>query len=217
VTTLAEAAPVLHFSAGDAAVYRGAAVPTLRLPLHASAPGATVRGLALSIDVRIAAQRRRYRPSECERLAEIFGTPEQWARSIGSVPWTRATVNVPAFEGARDVDVLLPCSYDFEVAAAKYLAALDDGDIPVDVVITGNAYFADAGGRLQIAKLPWDADVPARIPVALWREAVDAVFAGTGWVRLDRALLQRLQGYRSRHGHGDWDATLASLLDGAGA
>ncbi len=210
--TLADAPPALRFSVGGVEALRGAAVPTLQLSVRADAGGAAVRGLALNADVRIAAQRRRYGADESARLAELFGTPEQWARSIGSLPWVRTAVNVPAFENEADFDVLLPCSYDFEVAATKYLTALGDGVIPIDVVLTGSVFYAAADGRLQMTKLPWDSELTARVPLPAWREAVDSAFPDSGWLRLDRALLQRLQAYRSRAAFTDWNATIDALL-----
>ena len=44
-----------------------------------------------------------------------------------------ATVSlmVPSFTGSCELDLPVPCTYDFEVAASKYLHALGDGEVPL--------------------------------------------------------------------------------------
>jgi Family of unknown function (DUF6084) len=205
-------APCLRFTALGAEAMRSAVVPTLRLRLAIETDDArSIRGVALNVQVAIAAERRRYDAAETERLGELFGSPEQWSRSLGPVPWTRSTANVPAFDRRTNVDVVLPCSYDFEIAAAKYLAALAGGEIPVTVQFSGNVFYDD-GGRLQIAMIPWDAEASLRIPLALWHEAVDAAFPDSAWLRVRRETFGRLQAYRSRSAFVDWDAMFAALL-----
>jgi hypothetical protein len=207
------AAPRLRFTVRGADPLRSAAVPTLRLRLAVETDEEReIRGLGLNVRVSIAAERRRYRPRESERLGELFGPVDLWSRSLGSLLWTQTALNVAAFTRATEIDLSLPCTYDFEVVAAKYLAALEDGEIPIEVLFTGNVFYAGADGRLQIAMIPWDSEASLRLPVSVWRAAVDAAFPESGWVRVRRDLLARLQAYRSRRGLTGWDETLAALL-----
>jgi len=209
----ASAPPAVRFSIAGVDALHESALPTLRMRLRAEPPaGATILGLALAVRVRIAADRRRYDDAERERLGELFGAPEQWTRSLGGVPWTEASVNVPRFTSPATIDVPLPCTYDFEVASAKYLAALGDGAIPVDVLLTGTMYYAADDGRLQAVRLPWDTDLTTRVPVATWRAAIDAAFPDAAWLRLRRGTFAALQAYRSRHAFTSWEETFASLL-----
>jgi hypothetical protein len=171
-----------------------------------------VRAVGLSVQVRIAAERRRYDDVEAQRLIELFGQPSEWARSLGGIPWIHASHNIGPLEQSTSVDVLLPCSYDFDVAASKYLAALEIGDIPVDVLFSGNVFYNDADGRLKTVRIPWDREVAFRIPVSVWRAAVDAAFPGTAWVRVSRATFERLHAFRSRNGLTEWDQTFEALL-----
>lgn len=207
------AAPALRFAALGAQARRDCAVPTLALALRIEAEGPyAIRAIGLDVEVRIAAERRRYAAAETARLGELFGAPSEWSRSLGPVPWTRATLNVGPFAETTTLDVALPCSYDFEVTAAKYLAALDDGEIPVDVLFGGNVFYAGADGRLQTARIPWASEAALRIPVAAWREAVEAAFPEAAWLRVGRETLARLQAYRSRRAFVRWDETLEALL-----
>lgn len=207
------AVPALRFTLEDIVPLRAAA-PTLRMRVRlAAGDGVRVRGVGLNVDVRIAAERRRYAAGERDRLRELFGAPADWASSLGPIPWLRAGVHVPPFDGATTIDVPLPCGYDFDLVADKYATALDGGEIPVDVGFTGTLFYDGPGGRLQTAKIPWDSELSARVPLSTWRDAVDASCGSEAWLRLDRDVLQRLQTYRSRGGFATWDQAFASLLE----
>jgi hypothetical protein len=210
--TVAAAPPIVRFRIDTVEAWRGHAVPTLRLRLFAEADDArAIRSLALGVRVRIAAERRRYDGGERERLGELFGTPDQWSRSLGGVPWTETALNVP-FEPGAPIDVPLPCTYDFEVASAKYLAALVGGEIPIDVLLSGAIFYAASDGRLQTARIPWDGDLSARVPLRAWREAVDAAFPDSAWLRIARETFGALQAFRSRRTLTSWDEVMAALL-----
>ena len=55
-------------------------------------------------------------------------------------PWS------PGFTGQHRVELPVPCTYDFEVAAAKYLHALDDGEIPLLFLFSGTVFAKGDGG-----------------------------------------------------------------------
>lgn len=211
------AAPALRFTLEEIVPLRAAA-PTLRMRVRlATDDGVRVRGVGLNVDVRIAAERRRYAAGERDRLRELFGAPSDWASSLGPIPWLRAAVHVPPFDGAAIVDVPLPCGYDFDLVADKYATALDGGEIPVDVGFTGTLFYDGADGRLQTVKIPWDSELSARVPLSVWREAVTAAFGSDAWLRVGRDVLQQLQSFRSQGGFATWDQTFSSLLERAEA
>lgn len=208
------AMPHLQFGVRGVEAAMDAATPSLLATLSIAAePGVSVLGLALNLDVRIAAERRRYTDTERGRLRELFGSDGDWDRSIGPIVWTRGTINVPAFENTIDATVVLPCGYEFDMVAVKYATALEDGFIPVEMLPTGTVFYR-GGDRMLAGKLPWDTEIAFRIDVSTWRAAVDAVFDGTAWLRLDERLLRRLQTFRARHGLTTWDATVEALLLG---
>ena len=41
------------------------------------------------------------------------------------------STTVQGFTGTTDVDLPLPCSYDFDVVGSRYLHALGDGSVPL--------------------------------------------------------------------------------------
>ena len=193
-----------------------AAAPTLRLSVAIEVgDGIAVRGATVAVRVRIAAQRRRYEPAEADLLRELFGPPTDFGRSLRPLPWTETTVAVAPFDGLTVVDVALPCTYDFEVVAAKYFAALAGGEVPIEALFSGTLLYDAPDGRLQVARIAWDSEATTLMPVAVWRQAVETAFPGTAWLRLDRRVFARLHEHRARAGYSTWEQTLQALLDGS--
>ena len=210
--------PRFAFAVQDAGVHDGTAVPALRLAVRIErAGGGPVRSIALQAQVRIAAPRRGYDRAAQERLVEVFGPPEQWGRTLRSLLWTQTTVMVGPFQDTTVVGVLLPCTYDFDVAAAKYLDALRDGDIPLELLFSGSVFAAAPDGRLAVTQIASDAEASYALPVRLWREAMARTFGDAPWVRLPRDTFDRLYAYRASRVLGTWEAAVESLLREAGA
>ena len=110
----------------------------------------------LRCQVRIEPARRRYTPAEKERLLDLFGTPERWGQTLRPMLWTHVSAVVPPFEGEAVVDLPVPCSFDFSLAATKYFAALDGGEIPLCFLFSGTIFYEAADGGLQVAQIPWE-------------------------------------------------------------
>ena len=108
----------------------------------------------------------------------------------------------------------MPLSYDIEVAAHKYLAGLEDGIVPLLLLFSGTI-FSGSPGTISVMPVPWHKEAQVRMPVSVWREAMDAHFPGQAWLRLDRQVYDRLAAYRGRRGQVGWDATVTSLLEEA--
>ena len=108
--------------------------------------GLRIQALALRAQVRIEPQRRRYSSDESERLVELFGQPAQWGESLRPFLWTQVATVVGSFRGTSEVELALPCTYDFEVSAARYLHGLDDGDIPLVLLFNGTIFRTGPGG-----------------------------------------------------------------------
>ena len=73
---------------------------------------------------------------------------------------------VPPFEGAVSPRLCVPCSYDFDVAADKYLHAVRKGGIPLEFLFSGSLFYADASGALRTVRLPWDRECRFTMPAA---------------------------------------------------
>ncbi len=189
-----------------------AAVPTLRLRLRITeTDGAGVHTIALRCQVRIEAQRRRYSAAEADRLLELFGEPGRWGDTLKPLHFANLMVTVPGFDGSVEVDLAVPCTYDFEVAATKYFHALDDGEIPLLLLFSGTV-FAKAGSGFAVTQVPWHKEAAYRLPVRVWREVMDLYFPDSGWIRLRRETLDALQRYKATQAMTSWDEALAALL-----
>jgi hypothetical protein len=207
-------APELEFSVNDGGVLEHAAVPTLRFGVQIGTVGAAaqVRSVALNVEVRIAATRRRYVEGERERLVDLFGQPEEWGRNLKTLHWTSLTVQVPSFTGTTEIELPITCTYDLEVSASRYFDALDDGEVPLEFLFSGTVFYTGADGRLQVGRIGWDKDADYRLPVTAWREMIDRYFPDSGWLRLRRAEFDRLVAYKVRHTLVSWEQVVDKLL-----
>ncbi|HEX4717576.1 MAG TPA: DUF6084 family protein [Thermoleophilaceae bacterium] len=210
------AAPSLAFAIDNARAVEYAAVATLAFDLRVSSTR-PVRALQLDVQLQIAARRRSYDEPEQERLWELFGTPDRWSDTLRTLPWLRASLAVPPFAGETLIELPVVCTYDLEVTAARYFAALVDGVVPLEFLFSGAVFYADDGGRLQMVRIDWDSEAQYRMPVAVWRAAIDRHFPDSAWLRLGREPFDRLQGYKARRGLLTIDEAVELLLDEAGA
>ena len=213
---MAGAVPDLAFAVTDAGRLEHAAAPTVRFRLRVASGGAAVRAILLDVQVRIAATRRAYPRTADDRLFELFGAREDWGTTVRSLLWTRTTLSVPPFTGETEVDVLVPCTYDLDVAATRYIDALGDGDVPLEFLFSGTVFYSGEDGRLQTALLSWDLEAAYRLPVAVWRDTMDHHFRDSTWLRLDRASHDRLVAYKSRRALPTWADVVEELLPPAG-
>ena len=206
--------PELAFSVVDASPVDHAAAPALRFGVRVEARGGEeVRSILLHTQVQIAARRRRYDADSEERLFELFGEPARWGTTLRTLAWTQQTQVVPPFTGDATVDVQVPCTYDFDVTATRYLASLDGGEVPLELLFSGTLFYAASDGRLQTARIAWDREAEYRMPVSVWRETMERHFGGTGWIRLRSETLERLHAYRSSNALKSFDEALDALLE----
>jgi Family of unknown function (DUF6084) len=213
--TLAEPtrATELSFGVEGAAPLPYAAVPTLAFRLRVETAGsAEIRSVLLDTQIQIAARLRSYRASEQERLHDLFGTPDRWRDTLRTLPWTRLTVVVPPFRGGTVVELPVVCTYDLEVSAASYFAALEGGEVPLELLFSGTVFYSGADGRLQAERIAWTKEATYSLPVSAWREAMDRHFPGSAWLRLSRETYDRLRAYRARNAFPGWDDAMNALL-----
>ena len=211
--TPAGAAPELAFAVTGAAPVEHAAAPTLRFGLRiGTLGGEPVRSVLLDCQLQIAARRRAYDDAARTKLFELFGPAQAWGQTLRTLLWTRTTLVVPAFSGSTTVDLDVPCSYDLDVVASRYLDALADGTVPLELLFSGSLFYSGADGRLQTVRIPWEREAAYDLPVAVWRETMDRHFRGTAWLRLGKERFDRLAAYKAAHALPTWDAAIDALL-----
>ena len=189
-----------------------AATPSLTFQLAITErSGVKVHAIALRCQIRIEPHRRRYSAAEAERLHDLFGDPSRWAETVKPIQLAAVSVMVPGFTAVTEVDLPVPCTYDLEVSSARYLHGLDDGTIPLILLFSGTVFVATEAG-FSVELVPWSAEATYRMPVATWRELVDAHFPGRAWLPCGRDTLDALSAFKARHALPTWDATLNALL-----
>ena len=213
VAASAGAVPELGFTVLGCEPLRHAAAPSLRFSLAIDAQGAAVRSVMLDVQLRIAATQRGYSEAEQAQLGDLFGEAHRWGDTLRNLLWTQATLVVPPFDGSTVVDLIVPCTYDFDVAAAKYLAGLHDGDIPLELLFSGTVFYVSAAGAIQINRISWNAEAAHRLPVRVWRETMDHYFPNAAWLRLHRDAFERLVAFRARNALTSWEAVVDALLE----
>ena len=206
----------LVFDCVDAQPDRYAAVPTLQLKLRISeTTGAQVHAIALRCQIRIEPQRRRYSPQEADGLLELFGEPPRWGDTLKPMQFATVSLMVPSFTGSTEIDLPVPCTYDFEVAASKYLHALGDGEVPLLLLFSGTVFTKGLSG-FSVGQVPWHKEATYRLPVTVWREIMDRFFPGAGWIRVRRDTLDALQRFKAVRALPTWDDALEALFKEAG-
>ena len=203
----------LNFRVECADVLEFAAVPTLLFKLRIETlESEPVCAVTLRTQIRIAATQRTYKPAEQARLANVFGEPQHWATTLQSLLWMHTTVQVPSFSERTVVDMLVPCTYDFEVVSAKYLYALEDGEIPLEFLFSGTIFYRSREGMLQVVQIPWEKEAQFRLPIRLWQQMMAHYFPNSVWLRLHKDTFDRLHSYQVQQGLPTWEAALERLL-----
>ncbi|HEX3466400.1 MAG TPA: DUF6084 family protein [Candidatus Elarobacter sp.] len=201
----------LSFAVSGARPEPYAVSPQLALRMRvAEASGVPVYAIALRAQVQIEPQRRRYAVEESERLTELFGGPERYGQTLRTMLWTHVSATVLAFEGETEFDLVVPCSYDFAVAANAYLSALEDGEIPIVVQLSGTVFVRGENG-VAAELVPWTCEARYRLPVAVYRATMEAHFPNSAWIRIDRDTFDELYRFKREGGFPTWEAAFAQL------
>ncbi|AEU38496.1 DUF6084 family protein [Granulicella mallensis] len=206
--------PELQFQIEGAEAVKHAATPLLALKLRitnlpASEP---IHTLTLKCQVQIEPAKRRYLPPEQEKLADLFGEPSRWSRTVKPLHWMNTSVAVQGFTGSVLVDLELPCTFDFNVASTKYFHALEAGDIPLCVMFSGTVFYQSQQETLQVAQIPWDREAYFKLPVSIWKEMMDAHFPNSAWLSLRRDTFEQLYDYKVRNGLPTWEQAIERLI-----
>lgn len=192
------------------------AAPTLLFTGHVSeTSGREVYAVALTAQVMIDPARRSYDEATRERLVELFGEPERWGATTHSFLWAELSVLVGSFTGATTFRLPMPCNYDLEIAATKYLHSVPGGEVPLSFHFTGTIFYRGESDRLQIVKVPWDCSARFGMPASVWRAMIEEHYPNGGWIRLSDETLERLGRHKAGTGHPTFDATVSDLLGGA--
>ncbi|HEY3838664.1 MAG TPA: DUF6084 family protein [Bryobacteraceae bacterium] len=206
--------PDLSFRVESARPVEFAASPMIAFSLEVrnSDPEELIHSVALRAQVQLEVTRRQYSQDEQERLLDLFGEPSRWAHTLRSMLWANVGMTVPPFHKSTVVDLQVPCTFDFNVAATKYFDGLAQGEVPLCFLFSGTIFHSGEKG-LKAAPIPWSKEALYRMPVSVWKEMMDAYYPNTAWLGLRRDVFDRLNRYKTRAGLPTWEMALERLLD----
>jgi Family of unknown function (DUF6084) len=201
-----------HVEGAEAASF--SATPTIAFKLRITNvnSGEAIHSVALRCQIQVEVTRRRYAPEEQQKLRDLFGETDRWSQTLRNILWTHAGVNVPAFDNATMVDLPVPCTFDFNVAATKYFHGLSDGEVPLCLMFSGSVFYSQDGGGMQVAPISWDKEARFRLPVKVWRDMMDTYYPNSAWLCLRRDVFERLYDYKVRNGIPTWEEALENML-----
>ena len=206
--------PDLDFRVEDASVIPFAAAPLLGFQVAIANSGdEPVFSVALRCQIRIEANRRRYSLADQENLVDLFGEPDRWAQTLRSLLWTNVTATAPEFTKATKIEVQVPCTFDFNVAATKYFHGLGSGDIPLCFLFSGSIFYNAGDGVARVAPIPWSKESRFLLPARTWRDLMDMYYPNSAWLRLRRDVFERLYLRKIQNGITSWEAVIESILD----
>lgn len=206
-----------EFSVVDVFAEPYAAAPqlTARLRIQETS-GETIHAIALRCQVRIEPQRRRYEEADESGLRALFGDRDRWIDTLKPFLWMQCSSMVQGFTNITEVDLALPCTYDFEVIGSRYLHAVGEGDIPIVFLFSGTVFTKGVKG-FGVVQVPWDCEASYQLPVQVWQQMIASYYPHTGWIRLDHDVLTGLAEFKAQHGLTTWEETIQSLLATRGA
>lgn len=206
--------PELSFQVEKAEPQRFTISPTLlfKLRIRNSVPNETIHSVALRCQIQLEVTRRQYSPKDQNHLQDLFGTQERWAQTLKPMLWTHASVVASAFTGDTVVDLPVPCTFDFNVAATKYFHGLEDGDVPLNFLFSGSVFYAGEDQKLQVSPIPWDKEARFRLPVKSWHDMMEIYYPNSAWLCLRRDIFERFYQYKVEHGIPTWEQALEKML-----
>src|SRR5580693_6619620 len=143
--------PDLEFRINGASVVPHSASPLLALQMEiGNSGGEPIHTVVLRCQIQIETTRRKYNEGDPHHLLDLFGEPERWGQTMRSMLWTHTGLVVPQFIGKTVVDLPVPCTFDFNVAATKYFYALEDGEVPLCLLFSGTIFYVSDEGYMQV-------------------------------------------------------------------
>jgi hypothetical protein len=204
--------PELSFRVLHALAVPHSAAPAVALGLEVTTDIA-VRSVALQTQVRIDAPARQYTTAEQEGLRELFGEPSRWGHTLRGLLWANVTSTMGPFSSTAEVELALPVTFDFSLAAAKYFEAVE-GEVPLRLFFSGSVFYAREDGALQAALLPWSSEARFAFPARLWKQTLELHFPNRAALQLERDVFERLRRFQIDRGLISLDRALEVLLEG---
>jgi hypothetical protein len=83
-------------------------------------------------------------------------------------------------------------------------------------MFNGTTFTQRPGAGFTAQPVPWESEASFRLPVAVYRDAMDRNFPNSAWLRLRQDSFDALHLFRIRRGLPSWESAIEALLDAAG-
>ena len=135
-----------------------------KLQVTNAAADESIHAVLLSAQIQLQCPQRAYADTEKHKLIELFGPPEMWGQSLRNRLWAQANTTICAFRGKSDAVLQVPCTFDLNIAATKYIYALEEGDVPLLFLFSGSVFY-QSDDQLKVEPISWDKECVYQMPV----------------------------------------------------
>lgn len=175
-------------------------------------PEQSIHTVLLRYQIQIEVARRRYNSTEQSQLRELFDDPSRWGDTLRPLTWVNASVNIPAFSGSTVCPITVPCTFDFNVATAKYFHGIADGEVPLTFLFSGSVFYGAGQGALQVAPISWNKEARFRLPVQVWKTLMDLHYPDTACLNLRRDVFDELYRFKMNAGLATFEEAIQRML-----
>ena len=209
--------PDLNFEieGAEAVPYSASPLLNFRLLITDAQTATQIESVILRCQIQLEVAKRQYADEEKARLFDLFGEPERWGQTLKTMLWTHTNISVPSFSEKILVDLPVPCTYDFNIAATKYFNGLEAGEVPLCLLFSGTIFYKTNDDRLQIEQISWEKEAYFKLPIEVWRKMMEHYYPNSNWLNLRRDIFERLQNYKSANFIPTWEKTFEKLLSNA--
>jgi hypothetical protein len=183
-----------------------------KLRITGADPQDQFHAVLLNAQIQIQPAQRAYTPDEQAKLVELFGEPKRWSETLRNRLWAHTNSNVGAFTGSTEAVLAVPCSFDLNVASAKYFHALEGGEVALLFLFSGTVFYPSPDGRLQVGRISWNKECTFRMPAQTWRDLMDRLYPNSAWLALRRDAFEQLCRYKRERGLMTWEDVIEQLL-----
>ncbi len=209
--------PDLNFTVESAQAVPYSASPLLnfRLSITDAEKTPRIESVILRCQIQLEVTKRRYTNEEKAHLFELFGESERWGQTLRTMLWTHSNISVPPFSEMTTVDLPVPCTFDFNVAATKYFVGLESGEVPICLLFSGTVFYKTEEDVLQAEQISWEKEAYFRLPIQVWQEMMEHYYPNSNWLNLRRDVFEKLRQFKTENFIPTWEQTIEKLLSNA--
>ena len=106
----------------------------------------------------------------------------------------------------------MPCTFDFNIAATKYFAALAKGEVPLSFYFNGTTFYLDEDGQLKVTPISWEKESHFAMPAQVWHDMMELHYQNFAWLCLRRDVFDKLRHYKANRGLATFEDALEDAI-----